>query len=68
MTTMLFQSPGAKTRPDGTYGWKIFDDADVESALESSRHRTPREAIEAAAKPKRGRPRKQTRSSEAQEE
>ena len=62
MTTMLFQSPGPKARPDGTYGWKIFDDGDVEAALKAGWHKTPREAIEATkaveAKPKRGRPRK----------
>lgn len=62
MTTMLYQSPGPKTRPDGTYGWKIFDDGDVEAALANGWHKTPREAIEAASKPveekpKRGRKR-----------
>ena len=32
MKTMLYQSPGPKARPDGTYGWKIFDDGNVEAA------------------------------------
>lgn len=64
MTTMLYQSPGHKTRPDGTYGWKIFDDGDVEAALADGWHKTAREAIEAASKPveekpKRGRKRVQ---------
>ena len=63
MSTMLFQSPGLKSRPDGTYGWKIFDDGDVEAALAAGWSKTPRAAIEAASKPveekpKRGRPRK----------
>lgn len=63
MNTMLFNSPGDKIRPDGTYGWKIFDDGDVEAALAAGWSKTPREAIEAASKPveekpKRGRPRK----------
>ena len=51
MTTMLYQSPGPKTRPDGTYGWKIFDDGDVEAALKAGWHKTPLEAIKAASKP-----------------
>lgn len=64
MTTMLYQSPGPKTRPDGTYSGQIFDDGDVEAALASGWHKTPREAIEAASKPveekpKRGRKRVQ---------
>jgi hypothetical protein len=63
MTTMLYQSPGEKVRPDGTFGWKIFNDGDVEAALNAGWVKTPREAIEAASKPveekpKRGRPRK----------
>ena len=64
MTTMLYQSPGPKTRPDGTYGGLIFNDGDVEAALAAGWHKTPREAIEAASKPveekpKRGRKRVQ---------
>jgi hypothetical protein len=64
MSTMLFQSPGSKSRPDGTYGWKIFDNGDVEAALAAGWHKTPRAAIEAAStpveeKPKRGRKRVQ---------
>ena len=64
MTTMLYQSPGPKARPDGTYGWKIFDDGDVEAALAAGWHKTPSAAIEAASKPveekpKRGRKRVQ---------
>lgn len=49
MNTMLYQSPGPKARPEGTYGWKVFDDADVEAALKAGWHRTPIEAIEAAS-------------------
>jgi len=65
MKTMLYQSPGFKTRPDGTYGWKIFDDGDVEAALAAGWSKTAREAIEAASKPvkekpKRGRKRART--------
>jgi hypothetical protein len=65
MTTMLYQSPGHKTRPDGTYGWKIFDDGDVEAALAAGWHKTARDAIAAASKPveekpKRGRKRART--------
>jgi len=65
MSTMLFQSPGSKRRPDGTYGWKIFDDADVENALKAGWSISPRLAIEAASKPveekpKRGRKRART--------
>jgi hypothetical protein len=65
MSTMLFQSPGSKRRPDGTYGWKIFDDGDVDAALAAGWSKTPRAAIEAASKPveekpKRGRKRART--------
>ena len=51
MTTMLYQSPGQKVRRDGTFGWKIFNDGDVEAALSAGWVKTPREAIEAASKP-----------------
>jgi hypothetical protein len=65
MKTMLYQSPGHKTRPEGTYGWKIFDDGDVEAALKAGWSKNAREAIEAASKPvaekpKRGRKRART--------
>ena len=65
MTTMLYQSPGEIARPDGTFGWKIFNDGDVDAALASGWSKTPREAIEAASKPveekpKRGRKRART--------
>ena len=71
MKTMLYQSPGPKARPDGSYGWKIFDDGDVESALKAGWSKTPRKAIEAASKPvvekpKRGRPRKRARTEDGQ--
>ena len=64
MKTMLFQSPGHKVRPDGTYKGQIFNDGDVEAALKAGWHKTPRAAIEAASmpveeKPKRGRKRVQ---------
>ena len=65
MHTMLYQSPGHKVRPDGTYNGKIFNDGDVDAALEAGWHKTPPAAIEAASKPveekpKRGRKRSRT--------
>lgn len=65
MKTVLYQSPGPKARPDGTYGWKIFDDAGLDAALKAGWHKTAREAIEAVSKPveekpKRGRRRART--------
>lgn len=68
MITMLFQSPGPKVRPDGTYGWKIFNDSEVDAALKNGWHKSPIAAIaaiEAEAKPveekpKRGRKRART--------
>jgi hypothetical protein len=64
MKTMLFQSPGHKVRPDGTFRSQIFDDCDIEAAMKVGWHRSARDAIAALAepvveKPKRGRKRVQ---------
>lgn len=64
MKTMLFQSPGNKVRPDGTFQSQIFDDCDVRAAMQAGWHANARDAIAALAepvveKPKRGRKRVQ---------
>lgn len=64
MKTMLFQSPGNKARPDGTFRSQIFDDCDVQAAMQAGWHANARDAIAALAepvveKPKRGRKRVQ---------
>lgn len=51
MKTMLFQSPGNKARPDGTFQSQVFDDCDVQAAIQAGWHANARDAIAALAEP-----------------